>query len=47
MDRLREHVPAEAMIRVEDIADAVRFVLRTSPNCVVPEIGFQRPGDGA
>jgi NAD(P)-dependent dehydrogenase (short-subunit alcohol dehydrogenase family) len=42
---VREHVPAEDMIRVEDIAEAVRFVLRTSPNCVVPEIVFQRPGE--
>jgi len=42
---VREHVAAEDMIRVEDIAEAVRFVLRTSPNCVVPEIVFQRPGE--
>jgi NAD(P)-dependent dehydrogenase (short-subunit alcohol dehydrogenase family) len=42
---VREHVPAEEMIRVEDIAEAVRFVLATSPNCVVPEIVFQRPGE--
>jgi NAD(P)-dependent dehydrogenase (short-subunit alcohol dehydrogenase family) len=42
---IREQVKAEDMIRVEDIAEAVRFVLRTSPNCVVPEIVFQRPGE--
>jgi NAD(P)-dependent dehydrogenase (short-subunit alcohol dehydrogenase family) len=42
---VREHVRAEDMIRVEDIAEAVRFVLRTSPNCVIPEIVFQRPGE--
>ena len=42
---VREHVPAEDMIRVEDVAEAVRFVLRTSPNCVIPEIVFQRPGE--
>ena len=42
---VREHVPAEDMIRVEDIAEAVRFVLKTSPNCVVPEIVFQRVGE--
>ncbi len=42
---VRESVPAEEMIRVEDIAEAVRFVLHTSPNCVVPEIVFQRPGE--
>jgi NAD(P)-dependent dehydrogenase (short-subunit alcohol dehydrogenase family) len=42
---VREHVAAEDMIRVEDVAEAVRFVLRTSPNCVIPEIVFQRPGE--
>ena len=42
---VRESVAAEQMIRVEDIAEAVRFVLRTSPNCVIPEIVFQRPGE--
>ena len=42
---VREHVAAEDMIRVQDIAEAVRFVLRTSPNCVIPEIVFQRPGE--
>ena len=39
-----EHVKPEDMIRPQDIAEAVRFVLRTSPTCVVPEIVFQRPG---
>jgi NAD(P)-dependent dehydrogenase (short-subunit alcohol dehydrogenase family) len=42
---VREHVPAEDMIRVEDVAESVRFVLKTSPTCVVPEIVFQRPGE--
>jgi NAD(P)-dependent dehydrogenase (short-subunit alcohol dehydrogenase family) len=42
---VREHVPAEDMIRIEDVAEAVRFVLRTSANCVIPEIVFQRPGE--
>ncbi len=42
---VRESIPADEMIRVEDIAEAVRFVLRTSPNCVIPEIVFQRPGE--
>jgi NAD(P)-dependent dehydrogenase (short-subunit alcohol dehydrogenase family) len=40
----KEAVSAEQMIRPEDIAEAVRFLLRTSPNCVVPEIVFSRPG---
>jgi short-subunit dehydrogenase len=38
-------VPAEEMIRPEDIASAVRFVLGLSPACVIPEIVFQRPGE--
>jgi hypothetical protein len=33
------------MIRVEDIAEGVRFVLKTSPNRVIPEIVFMRQGD--
>jgi hypothetical protein len=33
------------MIRTEDVAEAVRFVLKTSPTCVIPEIVFQRPGE--
>jgi NAD(P)-dependent dehydrogenase (short-subunit alcohol dehydrogenase family) len=45
-DFAKEAVAAEKMIRPEDIAEAVRFLLRTSPNCVVPEIVFARPGDG-
>jgi NAD(P)-dependent dehydrogenase (short-subunit alcohol dehydrogenase family) len=39
-------VPAEEMIRPEDIGEAVRFLLRLSPNCHVPEIVFTRPGEG-
>jgi NAD(P)-dependent dehydrogenase (short-subunit alcohol dehydrogenase family) len=39
-------VPGEKMIRPEDIGEAVRFLLRTSPNCHVPEIVFTRPGEG-
>ncbi len=42
---VRESVPADQMIRTEDVAEAVRFVLKTSPNCVIPEIVFQRPGE--
>jgi short-subunit dehydrogenase len=40
-----EAVPKEEMIQPADIAEAVRFLLRTSPNCLVPEIQFVRPGD--
>ena len=42
---IREHVKPDEMIRTEDIAEAVRFLLRTSPTCLVPEIVFQRPGE--
>jgi NAD(P)-dependent dehydrogenase (short-subunit alcohol dehydrogenase family) len=38
-------VSAEEMIRPEDIAEALRFLLRTSPACLVPEIVFSRPGE--
>jgi NAD(P)-dependent dehydrogenase (short-subunit alcohol dehydrogenase family) len=41
----RGAVAQEAMIRPEDIAEAARLLLRTSPNCVIPEISFLRPGD--
>ena len=37
-------IPPEDMIRPEDIGEAVRFLLATSPNCHVPEIVFTRPG---
>jgi NAD(P)-dependent dehydrogenase (short-subunit alcohol dehydrogenase family) len=43
---VKGQVPAEEMIRPEDIAEAVRFLLRTSPACLVPEIVFTRPGEG-
>ena len=39
-------VPGEEMIRPEDLGEAVRFLLRTSRNCHVPEIVFTRPGEG-
>jgi NAD(P)-dependent dehydrogenase (short-subunit alcohol dehydrogenase family) len=42
---VREQVPQEQMITTADIAESVRFLLRTSPYCVVPEIVFQRPGE--
>ena len=35
----------EEMIRPEDIAESVRFLLRTSPYCLVPEIVFLRPDE--
>jgi hypothetical protein len=33
------------MIRPQDIAEAVRFLLKVSPACIVPEMMFIRPGD--
>jgi NAD(P)-dependent dehydrogenase (short-subunit alcohol dehydrogenase family) len=43
---VKGQVPAEAMIQPSDLGEAVRFLLRTSPNCHVPEIVFTRPGEG-
>lgn len=45
-DFIKEHVPAETMIRDTDISEAVRYVLKTSPGCVIPEIRFEQPGGG-
>ncbi|HWD85623.1 MAG TPA: SDR family oxidoreductase [Solirubrobacteraceae bacterium] len=42
---VKESVPAEDMIRPEDIAAAVTFLLGLSPATVIPEIIFQRPGE--
>ena len=42
---VKEQVKAEEMIQPEDLAEAVRFLLRTSRYCCVPEIVFTRPGE--
>jgi short-subunit dehydrogenase len=42
---IKGSVPAEEMLRTTDIAEALRFLLRVSPACVVPEIVFQRSGE--
>ena len=44
-DWVKERIPPDKMIRPEDMAEAVRFLLKTSPNCFVPEIQFIRAGD--
>jgi NAD(P)-dependent dehydrogenase (short-subunit alcohol dehydrogenase family) len=44
---VKGQVDAGDMIRPEDIAESVRFLLRTSRACLVPEIVFLRPGDSA
>ena len=43
-DFVKRSVPAESMIQVTDVAEAVRMLLRLSPGCVIPEIMFQPPG---
>jgi NAD(P)-dependent dehydrogenase (short-subunit alcohol dehydrogenase family) len=42
----REQVPPEKMMAPTDIADAVEFLLKVSPNCAVPEIILSRPVSG-
>jgi NAD(P)-dependent dehydrogenase (short-subunit alcohol dehydrogenase family) len=42
---IRDQVNPEDMIQPEDIGEAVRYLLKTSPACIVPEIQFIRPGD--
>jgi NAD(P)-dependent dehydrogenase (short-subunit alcohol dehydrogenase family) len=44
-DYVRDQVDPEAMIQPDDIAEAVRYLLRTSPGCLVPEIVFTRPDE--
>jgi NAD(P)-dependent dehydrogenase (short-subunit alcohol dehydrogenase family) len=44
-DFVKSDVPADQMIRTQDIAESVRFLLRLSPSCLVGEIVFQRPGE--
>ena len=45
-DWVAESVPKEEMTQPEDVAEAVRYLLRTSPACIVPELQFVRPGEG-
>jgi NAD(P)-dependent dehydrogenase (short-subunit alcohol dehydrogenase family) len=44
-DFVKGQVAAEDMIRAEDVAEAVRYLLKLSPACIVPEMMFVRPGD--
>ena len=44
-DWVEGQVPKDQMIAPEDIAEAVRFLLTTTPACFVPEIQFVRAGD--
>ena len=43
-DFVKQHVAAETMIRPDDVAESVRYLLKTSPGCVIPEIRFEQPG---
>jgi NAD(P)-dependent dehydrogenase (short-subunit alcohol dehydrogenase family) len=43
-DFIKEQI-GEPLIQPSDIGEAVRFLLRTSPSCHVPEIVFVRPGE--
>ncbi len=40
----RDRVPAEAMLEPADVAEAVRFLLRLSPNASVTELVLRRAG---
>jgi NAD(P)-dependent dehydrogenase (short-subunit alcohol dehydrogenase family) len=44
---VKEQLPADEMIRPQDIAEGVRFVLRMSRGCTIPEIVFMRPSDSS
>ena len=44
---VREQVEPKEMIRPEDLAETVRLLLRTSANCLIPEIVYTRPGDAS
>jgi NAD(P)-dependent dehydrogenase (short-subunit alcohol dehydrogenase family) len=44
---VREQVPPEEMIQPQDIVEGVRFVLRLSPGCTIPEIVFMRPSESS
>jgi NAD(P)-dependent dehydrogenase (short-subunit alcohol dehydrogenase family) len=43
---VKDTVPADEMIQPQDIAEVVRTLLKLTPACVVPEVIFQRPGEG-
>jgi NAD(P)-dependent dehydrogenase (short-subunit alcohol dehydrogenase family) len=46
-DYARGRMPGEEMIRPADLGEAVRFLLRTSPTCHVPELVLTNPGAAA
>ena len=42
-DFLKDRIPAETMVQVSDISEAVRYLLGTSSGCLIPEVQFQQP----
>ena len=44
-DFVKATVAPEDMLRTSDMAEALRFLLRVSRACVIPEVIFQRPGE--
>jgi short-subunit dehydrogenase len=44
-DFVKGAIAPEEMLKTADLAEAVRFLLRVSPACVIPEIVFQRAGE--
>jgi NAD(P)-dependent dehydrogenase (short-subunit alcohol dehydrogenase family) len=44
-DYVKDRIPAEEMLLPSDLGEALRFLLRVSPQCLIPEIVFQRPGE--
>ncbi len=46
-DFVKDSVPPEEMIAPEDIAAGVRYLLRLSPACIVPELMFIRAGESS
>jgi NAD(P)-dependent dehydrogenase (short-subunit alcohol dehydrogenase family) len=44
-DFMKEQIPGDQMIQPNDLAEALRMILRLSPGCAIPEIMFQRPGE--
>jgi NAD(P)-dependent dehydrogenase (short-subunit alcohol dehydrogenase family) len=45
-DWVKDTIPPEEMLRTSDMSEALRFLLRVSPVCVIPEIVFERPAEG-
>jgi short-subunit dehydrogenase len=44
-DFVKDRIAPDEMLKTSDVAEALRFLLRLSPMCVIPEIVFERPGE--